>query len=136
MARIQINTSSPHSCSPDLLSQRWKMLPLRACSAHGASVLPPNVPQRLELPRGSPPREHTETEHQLPHSRATLEESQHRAVALCGASSGVLRGWNLAILWGEMERGWEKGTGGGRKENENYLENHPFMKCGFYHHCQ
>lgn len=124
LARIQVNTSSPHSLSSDLLSQRWKTLPLRLLNTWGLCA-------RAKSPAGSgtatgrPTKgEHLEWGGQLPDAgtiAGIVPENSCGFVDLIQESFGA-GSWPL---FGEKEKELEKGTRRRRRKgNENYLENY------------
>lgn len=122
LARIQINTSSPHCLSPDQLSQRWKTLPLRLFNTWGlcAGAKSPAVSGTAT---GQPTEgERFETEGQLPHFGGI---SGREPANSCGFVDLLRESYGAGIwpLFGERWQGLEKENRTRKKENETYLEN-------------
>ena len=121
LARIQINTSSPHSLSPDLFSQRWKTPPLRLFHTRGLCARAKS-PAVSGTAMGRPAEgEHFETDVQQPHSGGNHWKTASKQLWLCWPS-GVLWGWGLAIIGGEW-KGAGKGNRKKKEGNADYLEN-------------
>lgn len=116
MARIHINTSSPHSLSPDQLSQRWKMQLLRLFNTRGLCACAKS-PAVSGTAMGQPTKgKRFETDRQLPLIPGeSLEESQQIVVALWTFFRSLV-GLESGHYLVRDGRAWKRGIGGGRRK--------------------